>query len=194
MQLWSGVSQVNATKIKFYDSKNERFDLYILQKKKNDHAIPLFVDADVLPVKFLYFESVCCLMYDVRNKTAPSNILNLFTATSKTRTYNTRSSTSNKFYIKRTSKLVIQENRSKGMEWAASFIKRTNQKAIQKETSHCSNGNFAILRWLRWYYSNKHSSTEATILNNSIVISLSHMWLLHCSWVFFMVKLLLLRS
>ena len=116
MQLWSGVSQVNATKIKFYDSKNERFDLYILQKKKTDHAIPLFVDADVLPVKFLYFESVCCLMYDVRNKTAPSNILNLFTDTSKTRTYNTRSSTSNKFYIKRTSKLVIQENRSKGME------------------------------------------------------------------------------
>ena len=47
-------------------------------------------------------------MYDVRNKTAPSNILNLFKDTSKIHTYNTRSSTSNKFYIK-TSKLEIQE-------------------------------------------------------------------------------------
>ena len=74
----------------------------------NDHAIPLFVDAGVLPVKFLYFESVCCLMYNVQSKTAPSNILNLFTDTSKIHTYNTRSSTSNTFYIKK-SKLEIQE-------------------------------------------------------------------------------------
>ena len=43
----------------------------------------------------------------------------------------------------------------------------TPQRRSFTNTSHCSNGNFAILRWLSWYYSNKHSSTEATILNNS---------------------------
>ena len=47
-------------------------------------------------------------MYDVRNETAPSNILNLFTSTSKIHTYNTRFSTSNKFHIKK-SRLEIQQ-------------------------------------------------------------------------------------
>ena len=93
---------------------------FIYSAERKYHALPLFVYTDVLPVKFLNFESVCCLMYDVRNKTAPTNILNLFTDTSKIHTYNTRSSTSNMFSIK-TSKLEIQEkaffqNRNKGME------------------------------------------------------------------------------
>ena len=43
----------------------------------------------------------------------------------------------------------------------------TPQRRSFTNTSHCSNGNFAILRWLSWFYSNKHSSIEATILNNS---------------------------
>ena len=84
------------------------FVRFIYFAERSDHAIPPFVDAGVLPVKFLYFESICCLIYDVRNKTAPSNILNLFTDTSKIHTCNTRSSTANKFYAKK-SKLEIQE-------------------------------------------------------------------------------------
>ena len=131
---------------KFYDSKNEHFDLYVLQKETITLYLFLLM-LMFLPVKLLYFESVCCLMYDVRNKIAPSkcNILNLFTDTSKIHTCNTRSSTSNTFLYKKKSRKSFFQNRRKGMKWAASFNKGTNQKTIQKEASHCSNGNFCNL-------------------------------------------------
>ena len=48
-------------------------------------------------------------MYDVRHASAPLNVCNLFTHTSSIHSYNTRSSTSNNFYIKR-SRLEIQKN------------------------------------------------------------------------------------
>ena len=40
----------------------------------NEHAIPLFVDAHILAQKFVYYESIATLMFDVQNRTAPSNI------------------------------------------------------------------------------------------------------------------------
>ena len=58
---------------------------------------------------------------------------------------------------------------------------------------------FHILRWLRWYYSNKHSSTKGQFwitLSWSLHLVLFLHWL-HCSCVFSMAKpakLLLLRS
>ena len=103
--VWGLASKCYLDKILRLQKRALRF---IYSAGRNDHALPLFVDADVLPVKFLYFESICCLMYGVRNETAPSNILNLFTSTSKIHTYNTRSSKSNKFYIKK-SRLEIQQ-------------------------------------------------------------------------------------
>ena len=66
----------------------------------NEHAIPLFVDAQVLPIKFLYYESIANLMCDVRNRTVPSNIQDLFQNISNVHFYNTRSSASNNFYTK----------------------------------------------------------------------------------------------
>ena len=48
-------------------------------------------------------------MHDVSTASAPINIRNLFTKTSSVHSYNTRSSTSNNFYIK-PSKLEIQKN------------------------------------------------------------------------------------
>ena len=36
----------------------------------NDHAIPFFVNAKILPLQSLYYESVCSLMYDVNKNTA----------------------------------------------------------------------------------------------------------------------------
>jgi len=44
--------------------------------------------------KFLYYEAVSKLMFDVQNQSAPINILKLFTKTSHIHTYNTRSSKS----------------------------------------------------------------------------------------------------
>ena len=58
---------------------------------KSEHAIPYFVNLNILPVHFLYIESVSCLMYDIQNKQAPAHIQNLFKHVSDIHSYNTRS-------------------------------------------------------------------------------------------------------
>ena len=67
-------------------SKTHLNKLTILQKRalrlihfadRNEHAIPLFVKTNVLPLSFLYVQAVSNLMYDINTKQAPSNILNL---------------------------------------------------------------------------------------------------------------------
>ena len=76
--------------------------------KKNEHTIPLFINAKLLPLNFLYYKTLSELMHDVSTASAPINICNLFTKTSRVHSYNTRSSTSDKFYIK-ASRLEIQK-------------------------------------------------------------------------------------
>ena len=82
---------------------------FILFSDHNEHAIPLFVDAQVLPIKFLYYESIANLIFDARDTTAPSNIQDLFQDISNVHFYNTRSSASNNFYTK-LSRLSVQAN------------------------------------------------------------------------------------
>ena len=77
--------------------------------KKNKHTVLLFINANLLPLNFLYYKTLSELMYDVRNASAPLNVCNFFTHASSIHSYNTRSSTSNNFYIKR-SRLEIQNN------------------------------------------------------------------------------------
>ena len=77
--------------------------------KKNEHTIPLFINAKLLPLNFLYYKTLSELMHDVNTASAPINICNLFTKTSRVHSYNTRSSTSDNFYIK-ASRLEIQKN------------------------------------------------------------------------------------
>ena len=66
------------------------------------HAIPLFTDANVLPLTFLYYESASNLIRDVNNINTPGhgplNILKFFQKLSVVHSYNTRLSTSGKFY------------------------------------------------------------------------------------------------
>ena len=71
---------------------------FIFFSDHNEHAIPLFVEAQVLPIKFFNYESIANLMFDVRNRTAPSHIQDLFQDISNVHFYNTRSSASNNFY------------------------------------------------------------------------------------------------
>jgi hypothetical protein len=73
-----------------------------------DHAIPLFLDLRILPVTFLYCETVSGLMYDINNNNAPLNILNLFDKSSSIHSHNTRLCMSEKFYLK-SSGLEIQK-------------------------------------------------------------------------------------
>ena len=57
---------------------------------RREHAIPLFVKAQILPVIFLYYKVVSKLMFDVHNQSEPPiNIVKLFTKTSHIHTYNT---------------------------------------------------------------------------------------------------------
>ena len=63
----------------------------------------------LLPLKFVCYESIANLMFSVRNRTAPSNIQDLFQDVSKVHYYNTRSSASNNFYTK-SSRLSVQAN------------------------------------------------------------------------------------
>ena len=90
--------------------------LLILQKRalrfiffsdRREHAIPLFLSAKILPVQFMYFYQIACMMHDVSNNVVPLNIKNLFQLTSSVHRYNTRSSTSQNYYLKR-SNLEIQ--------------------------------------------------------------------------------------
>ena len=54
-----------------------------------------------MPISFLYFKSVSYLMHDIHINSAPSKIVNLFSQTSSTHAYNTRSSSKNNMYIKK---------------------------------------------------------------------------------------------
>ena len=90
-------------------SKNYLNKIFVLQKRvsrliyfvdRKEHAIPLLVNAKLLPITFLYYEAVCKLMFDVHNGSAPSNITKIFTRASNIRTCNTRSSTSQFFSVK----------------------------------------------------------------------------------------------
>ena len=68
--------------------------------KKNEHTIPLFINAKILPLNFLYCKTLSELMHDVSTASAPINICNLFTKTTSVHAYNTRSSTLENFYVK----------------------------------------------------------------------------------------------
>ena len=66
--------------------------------ERNQHAIPLFIEVGVLLLKFLYYELLANLMFEIRHSNAPGNIQDLFQDISDIHSYNTRSSASNNFY------------------------------------------------------------------------------------------------
>lgn len=45
--------------------------------ERREHAIPLFADTNILPLTFLYYESVSNLMHYISNNNTPNNILKL---------------------------------------------------------------------------------------------------------------------
>ena len=111
--------------------------IYFVDRK--EHAIPLFVNAKILPITFLYYEAVCKLMFDVHNDSAPSNITKLFTRTSNIHTYNPRSSTSQIFSVKY-SRLKIQKKKAfsrvgvKVWNEMPNEYKNLAKKSFKKET------------------------------------------------------------
>ena len=80
---------------------------FIYFPERNQHAIPLFIDAGVLPLKSLCYELLAHLVFEIRHRNAPGNILALFQDISDIHSYNTRSSASNNFYTQ-SSRLSIE--------------------------------------------------------------------------------------
>ena len=82
---------------------------FINFSERNQHAIPLFIDACVLPLKFLHYDLLANLMFEIRHRNAPGNIQDLSQDISNIHSYNTQSSVSNNFYTQ-SSRLSIQAN------------------------------------------------------------------------------------
>ena len=89
-----------------YCAKTHSNRLLILQKRalrliffcrSREHAIPLFIKSNCLPISFLFFQQLCYLMYDIHTQVAPINLINQFT---KMHNYNTRSSSNECFTVK----------------------------------------------------------------------------------------------
>ena len=51
---------------------------FIYFSDHNQHAIPLFSDAGILPLQFSYYDLAANLMLDIRRRSAPRNIRDLF--------------------------------------------------------------------------------------------------------------------
>ena len=95
--VWGQALKTHLKKILLLHKKVIRFIFFANRKV---HAIPLFIDANILP-SFLYFKSVSYLMHDIHTNSARSKIVNLFSQTSCIHEYNTRSSSKNNMYIKK---------------------------------------------------------------------------------------------
>ena len=63
------------------------------------HAIPYFINSNIVPITLLYFKLSATLMHDIFNDSAPPNISDLFTLTKNVHHYKTRSSSSDNYYI-----------------------------------------------------------------------------------------------
>ena len=106
LSVWGQACKSHLNKILILQKEALRFMYFA---KKNEHTIPLFINAKLLPLNFLYYKTLSELMHDISTASAPINICNPFMKTSRVHLYNTRSSTSDNFYIK-ASRLEIQNN------------------------------------------------------------------------------------
>ena len=103
---WGQASKSSFDKLLKLQKRALRF---IYFSNRNEHAIPLFIDANILSLTFSYYESIAKLMYDVQHGISPKSIQALFEYVSGIHQYNIRSSESHNFYIKH-SQLSIHAN------------------------------------------------------------------------------------
>ena len=104
----------------------------------NQHTISLFIDLGVLPLKFLYYDILDNLKFEIRHSNAPGNIQDLFQDISDNHsTYNTRSSASNNFYPQ-SSRLsnqvnsVLESEQKYGMKMSV-FLRKLSKNALKRK-------------------------------------------------------------
>ena len=123
-----------------YCAKTHLNRLLILQKRalrliffcrSREHAIPLFIKSNCLPISFLFFQQLCYLMYDIHTQVAPINLINQFTKIRTMHNYNTRSSSNECFTVK-TSRTENYKNWRFNLEFDSTITKIIKQISISK--------------------------------------------------------------
>ena len=132
MVLSLGETPVKSTSTKYLSFKNVHYAWYILQTDKIMLFRPFFVNSKVLPLNFLYYQSDLNLMHDIDERNTPINILNLFSRTSNSHHYSTRSSTSQNFYIKNLD-LTYKRMRSLMLVQMLNSFKNISRKTFRKK-------------------------------------------------------------
>lgn len=97
ISVWGQAAQKYMNKILILQKRALRLMYFATNR---EHAIPLFIASNVLPVDMLYYRTVSTLMHDVNNNMAPPNILNLFTSVHSVHPHYTRAATNGKLYCK----------------------------------------------------------------------------------------------
>ena len=87
LSVWGQTTKTNLKRILVLQKRVLRLIFFV---NKREHAIPLFVRANILPVDMLYYKSMSILMHDINCTTAPSKLLDLFTRADSVHSYNTR--------------------------------------------------------------------------------------------------------
>ena len=88
LSVWGQTSKLNLEKILILQKRALRL---IYFRNNREHAIPLFVCSNILPVDMLYFKSIASLMHDINNQSAPLNLIYLFDRVDSVHSYRTRS-------------------------------------------------------------------------------------------------------
>ena len=69
-------------------------------KSFDNHAIPLFVSSNSLPINMMYIKESANVLYDISTGDSPTALQELFKKTSAVHNYNTRAAKKDNFYIK----------------------------------------------------------------------------------------------
>ena len=87
--VWSQAGKTRLNKLLIPQKRALRF---IYFSDRRDHAIPLFLNPQILPINFMHYKLLAETMHDVSNGLVPSNLKDLFALTAKIHSYNTRAS------------------------------------------------------------------------------------------------------
>ena len=108
--VWGQASKTHLNKLLILQKRALRF---IYFSDRRDHAIPLFLNAHILPINFMHYKLLAETMHDVSNDLVPSNLKDLFVPTAKIHSYSTRASTSNNFYIQKSNTEIKRKSFSR---------------------------------------------------------------------------------
>ena len=75
-----GAKHINHT-LKSFSNLQKRALRFIYSSERNQHAIPLFINAGVLPLKFLYYELLANLMFEIRHRIMLLGTFKIFSKT-----------------------------------------------------------------------------------------------------------------